>query len=368
MARCCACGACTCLSKRKKVVWETSTSGAPFCDACRGLVLAVEKRLRHERSLFLCSSILPDAVVWAHNATAEFFQPWRLPPAPAAPAVEIDCDGAAGLVAACDALVVYAGRGLSVAAGLTTAPSPAPEHWGDDAWECYLPVFAAAEQLGADPAPVTAALLQLVGGRRRSFVVTSNVDGLLERCGGLGGRLLEVHGSTLRLQCSSARTHDTRQGTVPTPPGWAERFGRRTEEDPACRRGHSLRFNISTAGDELDDLDCTVREAQVAALRAFAAVGARRVCHLLVGVGAGNPDSLFPEVRVVQSLFPQTMCELAGGAAVEHSMLSVGPEEGAPGSRWLRAGAEEALPQLVRRLQRTATAAAPAPAPPHGGD
>ena len=239
------------------------------------------------------------------------------------------------MVASCDALVVYAGRGLSTAAGLLATPGPG------GGWQAYLPVFTAAQSMCSSSNAVLAALRQLAG-CRRTFVVTSNVDGLLERCGELRERLLEVHGSTLRLQCSAAATHHAESSAppplVPTPDSFDLQYNSSPLACSCC--GAELRFNISTASDYPRDLVTSKRETQVESLRQFCAVHAARVCHLLVGVGAGNADSLFPEVRVVQQLFGET----------EHTVVSVGPETGAPGSLWLRAGAEEAIAQLSQAL------------------
>jgi NAD-dependent SIR2 family protein deacetylase len=212
---------------------------------------------------------------------------------------------AAAAIASADALLVGAGAGMSVDAGIpayrlnaaTRAGSPqallgalnpmlftsAPElAWG-----------RAGRQLSLfrETRPHHGYELVHAWSRRApcgAFVVTSNVDGMFHRAGFPADRILEGHGSLHYLQCTKPCGPE-----VWSADGWAPELADESEYAapplPACPRcGGAARPNIFMFGDQY--FSESRAQVQGAALEAWLeSVRGRRVAVLECGAGTAVP-------------------------------------------------------------------------------
>lgn len=125
---------------------------------------------------------------------------------------------------AAERVVVLTGAGLSTASGIPDFRSPGGR------WERYRPVplpdFLASEEAratywrykgetwqviqAAAPNPAHAALAGLAHAGRLALLVTQNVDGLHERSGVPGDRLVNIHGTDLAVECMRCHRREPR--------------------------------------------------------------------------------------------------------------------------------------------------------------
>lgn len=294
---------------------EALASGPPLCARCRGRVAAL--LARGGGAFYTCSSIERRAVVIAAEPA-----PLRLALGACVRALRRGGEdggggGAAGEGgsggraargrAARDALaalrgapvVVWAGAGVSAAAGIVCGAMPPPRLRtpGDYARAVPAPAALPREAEVHGSLRAIAACAGRVRGGGSAFLVTSNVDGALVGGWGDPGALLEVHGSVRRTQCAAlaACGDGALRDVAAAAPG---------EGAAACRScGGPLRVAVSTAGDEDDDLALGLFEAQAASFGRFLEAARARggaLVHLVCGVGPDNADSLIDEVRLVQ--------------------------------------------------------------------
>ena len=168
-----------------------------------------------------------------------------------------------------DRVAVLTGAGLSTASGIPDFRSPGGR------WETYQPIpiqdFLARESAreeywrykgetwqvvsAAQPNPAHQALADLVCGDRIELLVTQNVDGLLERSGVPGDRLVNIHGTDSRVVCMECRAE--RERAV------AQRLWQEGAAVPRCECGGPWKPATISFGQGLvaEDLERSLAEA-----------------------------------------------------------------------------------------------------------
>lgn len=176
-------------------------------------------------------------------------------------------------------VVVLTGAGLSTASGIPDFRSPGGR------WARYRPVtiqeFLGSEDdrarywrykgetweviQAAEPNPGHRALAALAQAGRVDLLVTQNVDGLHERSGVPGDRLVNIHGTDSLVECMTCRRREPR--------ALAQRAWESGTAVPRCACGGPWKPATISFGQSLVDADLR---------RAFTAAGA---CDLFVAVG-----------------------------------------------------------------------------------
>ena len=193
------------------------------------------------------------------------------------------------------AVVVLTGAGLSTASGIPDFRSPGGR------WSRYRPVtiqeFLASEDdrvrywrykgetwqviQAAAPNPGHVALADLARAGRIELLVTQNVDGLHERSGFPGERLVNIHGTDSVVECIRCRRREPR--------GLAQQVWEAGTPVPCCDCGGPWKPATISFGQSLVDADLH------RALRAAAG------CDLFVAVGTslvvGPINQMLPVAR-----------------------------------------------------------------------
>lgn len=276
-----------------------------FCEDCAERVEAADMHwfVAHVDPTFVCGSS-NDALV----------APSQAPLGPATVEGRASTEAARGWLREADAVLVLAGAGMSRDSGL-------PDFRGDDGWYVVegrrvsmehmdfhihskhwdgawrtLSAMATAFR-AATPHAGYAALRGLVAGKR-AFVVTSNIDGLFERSG--FSAVYEVHGSALRLQCSSVGEPDDCRAGVWDVDAAALRALRRRYAGaegadeavplPRCDRcGRHARPNMSHATDCDEEICEAVKGPQRTRMREWLEAERKQKSALVVlEVGCGT--------------------------------------------------------------------------------
>ncbi|MBW2267221.1 MAG: Sir2 family NAD-dependent protein deacetylase [Deltaproteobacteria bacterium] len=231
-------------------------------------------------------------------------------------------------------VVVLTGAGLSTASGIPDFRSPGGR------WESVRPVtiqeFRAREGAReaywrykgetwqviceAEPNPAHRALAELARAGRLQLLVTQNVDGLHERSGFPGERLVNIHGTDSAVECLACGAHEPR---ATAQAAWESGVA-----VPRCGCGGAWKPATISFGQSL------VPEALE---RAFAAAAA---CDLFVAAGT----SLV--VSPINGMFDTAR---SAGACTVILTASETPSDAGADFK-IAAPVEEVLPALARRI------------------
>ncbi|MEZ4448225.1 MAG: Sir2 family NAD-dependent protein deacetylase [Nannocystaceae bacterium] len=271
-----------------------------------------------------------------------------------ASAQDLPDDPREALVAACEgarSLLVVTGAGVSLASGIPTFRGADPGAvWAQDimelgteaffrqdpvsSWRWYLQRFGALADARPNPAHEAIAALERwqVGRGRLFLLVTQNVDGLHDRGG--SERVVHVHGRADRVRCSRRGcAHGAPSGTLPRDAADQAAFLAAPSLEtlprcPACGailRQHVLWFDEYYQGHRDYEIDRVLRGAKAASMILFVGTS------FAVGVTDLILERALARGRPIFSIDP--------AARAPHRQVKV-----------LAAPAEEALPELCRRL------------------
>lgn len=176
-------------------------------------------------------------------------------------------------------VVVLTGAGMSTASGIPDFRSPGGR------WSRYQPVplpdFLARESAReeywrykgetwqvicrAEPNPAHQALAALARAQRLHLLVTQNVDGLHERSGFPGDRLVNIHGTDSLVECMQCHRRDVREA--------AQRLWEAGTVVPRCACGGPWKPATISFGQSLVAADLERAFAEAAACDLFVAAG-----------------------------------------------------------------------------------------------
>jgi hypothetical protein len=260
-------------------------------------------------------------------------------------AARVSLADALGLLQSATAVLVVAGAGLSVSAGVVL-PSAAIRP-GEARWERYRGLDTPAVRT-AHTAPPLAALSVLLGDTP-SFCFTTNIDGVLPDALG-AHRVAEVHGSVRRWQCAAYGSGGcSSRRLVYDGPAAGKRTRDGDTRDMICSSCRSpLRLNVSTEDDTDEDVNWAVLDEQMAQYRAFLAsapVQGGGAVVLALGVGQ-HTHSLVKDLPVIIEQCPGARLLVVNDA--DPGVCS----DGLPGGSYalLEGPLEETLPQLAALL------------------
>jgi NAD-dependent deacetylase len=240
----------------------------------------------------------------------------------------IEC--AAAMLGAARRLVVSTGAGMSKASGIPTfrdAPNALWSNYDPETlatregfrndpplvWRWYAERRAMIAR--AEPHEGHRALARLEAMYDEFLLVTQNIDALHERAG--SRRLVEIHGNIFRYKCFD---HD-HPAEIPADA---------TEIPPRCACGSYLRPDVVWFGEALPEAEMGAAYAAIAACEVLLLVGTSGLVYPAAGLPAVARDC---GARVIEiNPEPTAQSELADIV--------------------IRAGAREALPDLVARVAR----------------
>jgi NAD-dependent deacetylase len=176
------------------------------------------------------------------------------------------------LLRASTRMLVFTGAGISTGSGIPDFRGPEgvwkrrqPVYYQDfmrseaariEHWDFKLEGWPGFRE--AQPNAAHRAIVRLEQAGKVLAVVTQNIDGLHARAGTAPARLVELHGTNLRVECQSC-------GKLSEPEPHFESF-RRTRRPPLCECGGFLKPATISFGQNLKNED--LERAQAAALEA----------------------------------------------------------------------------------------------------
>lgn len=167
-----------------------------------------------------------------------------------------------GLLSAAERILVFTGAGISTGSGIADYRGPQgqwktrePVYYQDfmrrnearaEYWDQKLETWPGIRD--ALPNSAHLAIVELEEADKVLLVVTQNIDGLHEKAGTSRSRLVEVHGTNLKVECMSC--HEMSE-----PDAHFEAF-ERTREPPVCERcGGWLKPATISFGQSLNEHD-----------------------------------------------------------------------------------------------------------------
>lgn len=199
-----------------------------------------------------------------------------------------------------DKIIIWAGAGLTLASGLSPQLPLIPSERTHEDYERGMKGIVLAETKNSIHHELQTFARHLTEKLSvKIFVVSSNVDGILNEAGFVD--ILEIHGSVRHYQCSNYRLcgDTTLYSSTESRPQFCT----------SCQK--SFRVAVTTAQDEDDDLVLTRHSSQVNDFRKFLGqISAKKksvssapcsIVHIIVGVGGPeNRDSLLSEILLLQ--------------------------------------------------------------------
>jgi NAD-dependent deacetylase len=197
-------------------------------------------------------------------------------------------------------ILVFTGAGVSTGSGIPDFRGPdgvwkrrRPVYYNEfmsseaariEHWDFKLegwPAFKAAE-----PNPAHRAIARLEQAGLLEMVVTQNIDGLHSKAGTSPARLVELHGTNLRVECQTC-------GELSSPDASFEAF-RRTRKPPTCHCGGLLKPATISFGQNLKEREieraCQAAESADLVLALGSTLSVHPAAEIpLIGARAGAP-------------------------------------------------------------------------------